>query len=79
MPPGANIIKGARYVSADPSQDLSDATQVFRKFIDSKLALAFYITAALAWYGTRIGLLRFGRQYVCARISLASLQFLTAH
>lgn len=66
MPPGANEIKGAKFYSPDPSSELSPSAESMRRFLDARMCLAFYLTAAMAWFATRIGLLRFGGpQYVC--------------
>jgi hypothetical protein len=60
MPPGANTIKGARITSVDPAEDLDPIVESFRKFLDARLCFALYLSAALTWFATRIGLVRFG-------------------
>ena len=75
MPPDANIIKGAKFVPADPNDALSPSLEVIRRFCDGRMALVFYLTTALSWYATRIGLLQFGGPR-CARPSQLCRNFI---
>jgi hypothetical protein len=59
MPPDVNIYPGVRFVpdgETDPGPD--SYTEWLRHQVDSKLCLALYLVAALAWIGVQVGLIR---------------------
>jgi hypothetical protein len=59
MPPGANVIQGARFSYSTDEEDDGVNAEV-RRFGDGKVALSLYLASAMAWYGVQTGLFQAG-------------------